>query len=261
MTLNGTQSKVLLEIGLSPGGNAFSIAKKLKRDSGGINKVCAALHQKGLISVTEGKNIKNAPVNELKLTLLGFALVVNGLYAPYTRYDDPVSSDYNSNITSLLNGARDLHEGVDIFADFFSFAIENYSDAPRSTDPPGTRRTPRNNYGHHVSRQLSSTLKISVDLYKYMVQEHPPGLVPAEVERVAHDALYRDLFFEMWMYAELREAFSFEDEEPDRECEYFKNMVLPRFKASKGLETIIEELESRESECERLKQIRTSICE
>jgi len=257
MTLNGTQSKVLLEIGTSPGGNAFSIAKKLNRDPGGINKVCAALHQKGLISVTEGKNIKNAPVNELKLTLLGFALVADMLFTSHTGGDDdPFPSDHGTKIASLLNCNQDLHEGIGIFSEYFSFVIKRYDETP----PPGEfgsvgRRATRAGYSNHTFKPMVSAVKRFVEAYTFMVKHRPPGLGPAELEPTVRLALYRDLFFEMWDRVQLYEAFSLEGGS-DSECEYIKNIVIPEFKISSGWEDILGEIRVREYKCKELKTLK-----
>lgn len=244
MVLNEIQCTVLLKIGLSPGINAFAIANELGRDQSGINRICKGLRKNGFVGATETLNIKNAPVIELRLTLLGFAFAMYLLYLePSVHADAHVSSDYDSKITSLLQGNRDLHEGIDIFAEYFAFATEK-SDTRRLTQ--------------WILRPLALTLGERVRSYESIAIEYSAaGVGKTDWNAVIHSALYKDLFFAFWNRVTLLDLFPRAPR--DQGEEFFENRLLQRFKESKGWDLILEELVWREAECDRLKTLRSLV--
>jgi len=252
MTINETQRIVLVEIGTASGSNAFSIAKKMGRDQSGINKVCGTLLRQGLVSATEKTNIKGAPVKELKLTLIGFALVADILYTSHSGFeDDPFPRGHDVKLVSLLNSNQDLHEGIRIFSDFFLFALKRYDEVK-----PQGGKLERSRYSNHAFRPIPLALKKSVDGYEFFTKYRPDGLGPAELEYDAHIHLYRDLFFEMWDYTRLCEMFD-SGVELSWESEYFQRKAVPEFKKSGGLGEILRELELREYHCNQLKTLKS----
>ncbi|WP_346434801.1 hypothetical protein [uncultured Methanoculleus sp.] len=252
MALNETQRIVLVEIGTAPGSNAFSIAKKIGREQSGINKVCGALLRQGLISATEKTNIKGAPVKELKLTLIGFALVADILYTSHSGFeDDPFPPGHDAKLISLLNSNQDLHEGIRIFSDFFLSALKRYDE----TKPQG-EKLERSRYSNYAFRPMALALKKSVGGYEFFTKYRPAELGPAELEYDAHIHLYRDLFFKMWEHTRVCEMFTSVGE-ASWESEYFQRKTVPEFKKSEGVSEILMDLKSREYYCNQLKALKS----
>lgn len=223
--LNETQRTVLLKIGLSRGSNAFAIAKELGRDQSGINRICKGLRKSSFVDATKTLNVKNAPVIELRLTLLGFAFVVRQLYLDNIYVLDP-------RVMSLLQSNRDLHEGIDIFAEYFAFAIETGQRSDMTL--------------YHLVSIFGDRRTSGRDLTDFS------SMWGWTAPRV-HRALYVDLFFNFWDATTRYMIFSPE------ESEFFETKIIQRFKDSKGWDLILEELEAREDECARLKTLRSLI--
>lgn len=274
MILNETQSTVLYEIGTVPGSNAFSIANRLGRDPSGIGRVCAELRRQGLISATEKKNIKNAPVNELNLTLLGFPLVVEILIMSHTgRDDDPLPPDHNTRVASFLRSNEDLHEGISLFSEFFSLMTEENNTA---------------HYSAYVLRPLWFAVGSYLEDYEFLRKHHPSKLLQTkEREYSVKVALSETLFFKLWEFIRIHSPSDIDM--PNRtakykhrhfpryrliragrgnpkqvakykqEEEFFRGKVIPAFKKSEGWEWILNEFESRERAWNELKLLRSMI--
>ena len=240
MILNETQQKVLFKIGLSPGTNALAIAKELDRDQSGINKICKALRKKGMVSATEGKNIKTATVNRLRLTLLGFAFVVDAMYRGSSAERDgrDPSPEYHSEFSSLLHNNQDLHEALGIFAEYFSFATEGDTRAVKS---------------HWASRRLWASFEKHIEAYEFVAARYSDNLGSHAWNNMIHDSLYRELFFTLWFW--LAKYPSADEGDVD----FFSTKLVPRFRESAGWPLILEEMEDRESECHLLKTLRSLI--
>jgi hypothetical protein len=67
-----------------------------------------------------------------------------------------------------------------------------------------------------------------------------------------YESLYRDLFFRLW---DQFTCYGYHEEEVD----FFSTELAPRFKESKGRFFILDEMIQRESECDRLKTLRSLI--
>ncbi|PKL61800.1 MAG: hypothetical protein CVV31_09195 [Methanomicrobiales archaeon HGW-Methanomicrobiales-2] len=240
MSLSKTQRDALHKIGLAPGTNAFAIAKELERDQSGINKICKMLHKKKLVSVTKGENVKTVRVNELRLTLLGFALVVDTMYRGSSVDADgrDPSPEYHSEFSSLLHNNQDLHEALDIFAEYFSFATEGNTTALKS---------------HWATRPLWAALERHTRAYEFVsTYASDTELGRENWDIKIYESLYRDLFFRLW---DQFTCYGYHEEEVD----FFSTELAPRFKESKGRFFILDEMIQRESECDRLKTLRSLI--
>lgn len=241
MTLSEAQRNVLFAVGFSPGTNAFSIAKELDRHQSGISRICGVLTEQGLVSATVGKNIKKAKVNELRLTLLGFAFVVDAMYrGPSVDADgrDP-SPEYYSEFSSILHNNQDLHEALGIFAEYFSFATEGNTSALKS---------------HWASRPLWATLERHIRAYEFVAtRASDTGLGRDNWDIRIYESLYRDLFFRLW------DQFTRYGYHGEEDVEFFSTELVPRFKESEGRYFILDEMVQRESECDRLKTLRSAM--
>jgi len=236
--LSETQRAVLLKIGLSPGINAFAIASELERNQSAINQICKKLREAGFVTATEALNVKNARVLELRLTLIGFGFVVRQLYLELTRdHCSDITSDLGSTIVSLLQSNRDLHEGIDIFVEFFDFVAE--------TTHKGSM--------YWLFRSLASSLEGPVLRYEFVSTECSTDQPMPDWNYACHVALSKDLFFTLWKVGEIYGIFAPE------EREFFGTEIIPRFKESKGWDLILDELEIRESEYAYLKDLKSLI--
>lgn len=245
MTLNETHSRVLLEIGISPGNNAFSIAKDLDRDYGGINKVCGALRRRGLISTTTKTNTKNATVKELKLTLLGFALTLVTSHSK-CMVDHDKSGNYrgtpeeNKEFDSLLRNNCDLHEGLGIYYEYFSHYTQ-----------------PDLSYSCITLLPLVEVLKKYSESYDFQAKHFPTDLGRLEWDDSIGSSLYKDLFFEIWGRVENQNMIR-GDIDGDK-MTFFTNQLLPRFKESGGWSEIVMELNLRILKCEQLRALKNLV--
>ncbi len=228
--LNETQRAVLLKIGLSPGINALAIANELERNQSAINQICKKLREAGFVTATEALNVKNARVLELKLTLLGFGFVVRQLYDGSGPILDP-------DVMPLLQSNRDLHEGIDIFVEFFDFVTES-GHKERS---------------YWVFRSLASSLERPVGQYKFVSTECSTDQPMPDWNYACHVALSKDLFFTLWRCGEIYRLFTPEEKK------FFETEIMRRFKDSEGWDLILDELEDREAECTRLKALKSLI--
>ena len=236
--LSETQRAVLLKIGLSPGINAFAIASELERNQSAINQICKKLREAGFVTATEALNVKNARVLELRLTLIGFGFVVRQLYLELTRdHCSDITSDLGSTIVSLLQSNRDLHEGIDIFVEYFDFVAE----------------TTHKGRMYWLFRPLASSLEGPVRGYEFVSTECSTDQPMPDWNYVCHVALSKDLFFTLWKVGESYGTFAPE------EREFFGTEIIPRFKESKGWDLILDELEIRESEYAYLKDLKSLI--
>ncbi|SCL75746.1 hypothetical protein L21_1658 [Methanoculleus chikugoensis] len=257
MTLNETQQKVLFKIGMSPGSNALSIAKELDRDQSGINKICHALRKWGLITATKKENIKKARVNELRLTALGFALVLETMSTSHLGHSDKsLPRDYHAKVMSLLSSNRDLHEGIDIFFDFYSFF---------------TKQNNNPDYSFYMIRPMLSTVNRYLGTYKFNLRLRSTNLGGEDYDKTIQRDLYVRLFFGLWNFMHFRNPAVWlppdssstdghEDaKEYEQEIEFYRGKILPRFQKSRGWDLILEELANREAECARVNALRTWI--
>lgn len=236
--LSETQRAVLLKIGLSPGINALAIASELERNQSAINQICKKLREAGFVTATEALNVKNARVLELRLTLIGFGFVVRQLYLELTRdHCSDITSDLGSTIVSLLQSNRDLHEGIDIFVEFFDFVAE-------TTHKGGM---------YWLFRSLASSLEGPVRGYEFVSTECSTDQPMPDWNYACHVALSKDLFFTLWKVGESYGIFAPE------EREFFGTEIIPRFKESKGWDLILDELENREIEYAYLKDLKSLI--
>lgn len=237
--LGETRYTVLLKIGLSPGINAFAIADELERNQSAINQICKKLREGGLVAATEAVNVKNARVLELRLTLLGFAFVVRQLYRELpSDLRVGASSDWNTKTMSFLQSNRDLHEGIDIFTEFFAFVIET---------------------GQHSGRAF----RLLADLFWSIPDPNEPApwkFIPTKfttredcMNLTIHIILYDKLFFSFWKYVTNCRIFRLEMKT------FFKTEIIQRFKESKGWDMILYELSCREAECDQLKALKSLI--
>jgi len=236
MTLSEAQRNVLLAVGFSPGTNAFSIAKELDRHQSGINRICSALTEQGLISTTKGVNIKRAKVNELRLTLMGFAVAVNALYHEHQDGDQAQSlPDYKDKIALFLRNNQDLHEGIGIFSEYFFFATEGDDTLLKI---------------HRALYPLQNSMGGWVRFFDAMVRRGEDlNKIPWDTS--IHETLYSSLFFELWDHLAYFEYHG--------EKNLFYDEVAPRFKNSSGWNLISGELTRREIECNRVRTLRSLI--
>jgi DNA-binding MarR family transcriptional regulator len=236
--LSETQRAVLLKIGLSPGINAFAIASELERNQSAINQICKKLREAGFVTATEALNVKNARVLELRLTLIGFGFVVRQLYLELTRdHCSDITSDLGSTIVSLLQSNRDLHEGIDIFVEFFDFVAKKMHKGSM----------------YWLFRSLASSLEGPVLRYEFVSTECSTDQPMPDWNYVCHVALSKDLFFTLWRYGEIYRLFTPEEKK------FFETEIMRRFKDSEGWDLILDELEDREAECTRLKALKSLI--
>lgn len=238
MTLTETQCRVLLEIGSNKGKSAYSIAKKLEKDQGGTNRICGMFRKRGLVSAT--KNDGTVTSYELKLTLLGFSLLVVALHKRYRLDGYRFPPELDGKVTSLLRNNRDLHEGLGIFYEYFSHYIQRYpSDSWLALIP------------------LNEVLKKYSESYSFQAKHFPTNLERLEWDDSIGSSLYRDLFFKIWGQVESQNMIR-RDTDGDKMA-FFTNQLLPRFKESEGWSEIVSELKLRVSECEQIRVLKTLV--
>lgn len=244
MALTETQCKVLLEIGSNEGKSAYTIAPKLKMDQGGINRVCGKLRGWGLVSATE-KTKKGVNSNELKLTLLGFALTLvtshdNAWHEHKKSGDYRGTSEENKNFDSLLRNNRDLHESLEIFYEYFSYY------------------TPQDlSYSCIALLPLVGVLRRYSESYGFQAKHSPTNLGKLEWDDSIGSSLYKDLFFSFWEIVENQNIIR-KDTQGDR-MGFFTTDLLPRFRESKGWPDIARELKLREDRCEQLRILKNLV--
>jgi hypothetical protein len=190
------------------------------------------------VTATEALNVKNARVLELRLTLIGFGFVVRQLYLELTRdHCSDITSDLGSTIVSLLQSNRDLHEGIDIFVEFFDFVAKKMHKGSM----------------YWLFRSLASSLEGPVLRYEFVSTECSTDQPMPDWNYVCHVALSKDLFFTLWRYGEIYRLFTPEEKK------FFETEIMRRFKDSEGWDLILDELEDREAECTRLKALKSLI--
>jgi len=146
-----------------------------------------------------------------------------------------IPSDLGSTIASLLQCNRDLHDGIDIFAEYFAFVAEE-----------GRR--------YWLFRPLVSSLETPARRYEFVTTECSLSEAKkTDWNYLCHVALSKDLFFFFWDYGACYGMYTHEEKE------FFETEIIPRFKESEGWDLILEELETRENECARLKTLRSLV--
>jgi len=160
------------------------------------------------------------------------------LYLELTRdHCSDITSDLGSTIVSLLQSNRDLHEGIDIFVEYFDFVA---------------KKTHKGRM-YWLFRSLASSLGEPVRGYEFVSTECSTDQPMPDWNYVCHVALSKDLFFTLWKVGESYGTFA------PGEREFFGTEIIPRFKESKGWDLILDELENREIEYARLKTLRSLV--
>jgi len=261
MLLTETQCRVLLEIGSNKGESAYSIAKNhLKMDQGGINRVCGKLRKQGLVSETTKTRGNKRIYKELKLTLVGFSLLVVALHERYSLVGYRFPPELDEKIISLLRNNRDLHEGLGIFYEYWSHGEKLPKEQLFDSFFPVV-----NVIGHvdvatrgWVPLLFLGGILSQCDKYSGSLDfQQPENGQALELENVFAEALYKDLFFALWESAVsqniIRRGVS------GNRMDFFNTVLLPKFRGSKGWSVIARELKRREAKCEQLRVLKTLV--
>ena len=243
ISLNEISCKVLLEIGLSPGINAFALAGKLERDQSGINRVCKKLRDDGFVVAVEGENVKNAPVLKLHLALPGLAYVIVMMTYRDIRNREKIHGGVKQ-FDLLLENNRHLHETIGIFMECISFAGEKGTrDAVHMLFESFVCRLGR--YLEDYSEAISLTKPTKTRGKCFEMEKFRES----DWESVYRTGLYADLFFD---FAHIFTPY----EENGR---VYGDKLIQLFKESEGWPSILRAIEQREADHARLMDLKERI--